>query len=262
MGEGQAITRVSPRPGVIYPADEAHAAYFPLGHDAVSLCPGGWLGAWQAVNRAATIPHCLQRLAETGTLDNLRRKAGEFAGPRCGMWFSDSDIYKTLEGIGWELDSDDELRFAFTAVTDLIAEAQDDDGYVNSWFGLDGHEPWSDLTNGHEMYCAGHLIQAGVAGARGGDGSLLEVARRFADLLVERFGSSTGRGRRSLDGRPAAIDGHPEIEMALVELWRLRHGQLRLPGRRRCDRHGSLRVLYLTLQRYYVQGLISGAVKG
>ena len=46
-------------------------------------------------------------------------------------------------------------------MTNVIAKAQDGDGYVHSWFGLDGHEPWSDLTNGHEMYCAGHLIQAG-----------------------------------------------------------------------------------------------------
>ena len=208
------------RPGVVDLADETLAVFSPLGHQAASLRPGGWLGAWQAVNRAATIPHCLQQLAETGTLDNLRRKAGEFAGPRRGLWFSDSDVYKTLEGVGWELDSGAGLRSAFTAITDLIARAQDDDGYVHSWFGLDGREPWSDLTNGHEMYCAGHLIQAGVAGARGGDGSLLEVARRFADLLVERFGRETGPAGRSLDGGRAAIDGHPEIEMALVELWR------------------------------------------
>ncbi len=71
-------------------------------------------------------------------------------------------------------------------MTETVAQAQDDDGYVHSWFGLDGREPWSDLTNGHEMYCAGHLIQAGVAAARGGDGRLLEIARRFADLLVSR----------------------------------------------------------------------------
>ena len=208
------------RPGVVDLADETHAVLSPLGHNAVSLRPGSWLGTWQAVNRAETIPHCLKQLAETGTLDNLRRKTGEFAGPRRGLWFSDSDVYKTLEGVGWELASGAELRSAFTAITGLIARAQDDDGYVHSWFGLDGREPWSDLTNGHEMYCAGHLIQADVAGARGGDASLLEVARRFADLLVERFGSSTGPAGRSLDGGRAAIDGHPEIEMALVELWR------------------------------------------
>jgi uncharacterized protein len=208
------------RPGPVRLGDGARAACRPLGHDAVRLGPESWLGAWQAVNRAATIPHCAGQLAEAGALDNLRRKAGEFAGPRRGMLFSDSDVYKTLEAVGWELDPAAELRAAASRMTETVAKAQDGDGYVHSWFGLDGREPWSDLTNGHEMYCAGHLIQAGVAAARGGDGRLLEIARRFADLLVERFGRETGAAGRAQDGGRAAIDGHPEIEMALVELWR------------------------------------------
>ena len=208
------------RSGPVRLGDGARAACRPLSHDAVRLEPEGWLGAWQAVNRAATIPHCVSQMTESGALDNLRRKAGAFAGPRRGYLFSDSDVYKTLEAIGWERDPAGELRAAASAMTETVAKAQDDDGYVHSWFGLDGREPWSDLTNGHEMYCAGHLIQAGVAAARGGDGRLLEIARRFADLLVERFGRETGAAGRSLDGGRAEIDGHPEIEMALVELWR------------------------------------------
>ena len=225
--------RPVPRPGSVQPSDEARTACRPLGHDAVRLDPGSWLGAWQVLNRAATILHCVSQLAASGSLDNLRRKTGEFGGPRRGLWFSDSDVYKTLEAIGWELDSGDELRSAYTALVDLVAKAQDEDGYLHSWFGLDGHEPWSDLTNGHEMYCAGHLIQAGVAAARGGDGRLLEVARRFADLLVERFGADDGAAGRSADGGHAALDGHPEIEMALVELWRQtgRRGYLDLAAR-------------------------------
>jgi uncharacterized protein len=235
--------RPGPRPGSVQPSAGARAACRPLGHDAVRLDPGNWLGAWQVLNRAATIPHCVSELAESGSLDNLRRKTGEFGGSRRGMWFSDSDVYKTLEGIGWELDSGEELRSAYTALVDLVAKAQDEDGYLHSWFGLDGHEPWSDLTNGHEMYCAGHLIQAGVAAARGGDGRLLEVARRFADLLVERFRDDDGPAGRSDEGGRAAIDGHPEIEMALVELWRQtgRRGYLELAARMIERRgHGTL----------------------
>jgi len=231
------------RPGSVQPSAGARAACRPLGHDAVRLDPESWLGAWQVLNRAATIPHCVGQLAESGSLDNLRRKTGEFDGPRRGMWFSDSDVYKALEGIGWELDSGDELRSAYAALVDLLAKAQDEDGYLHSWFGLDGHEPWSDLTNGHEMYCAGHLIQAGVAAARGGDGRLLEVARRFADLLVERFGDDDGAAGRSAEGGRAAIDGHPEIEMALVELWRQtgHRGYLKLAARMIERRgHGTL----------------------
>ncbi len=229
MSPGRPVSR----PGSVQPSARARAACRPLGHDAVRLYPRSWLGRWQVLNRAATIPHCLRQLDESGALDNLRRKAGEFTGPRRGLWFSDSDIYKTLESIGWELGSDDELRWAYDGLVDLVAKAQDEDGYVHSWFGLDGHEPWSDLTNGHEMYCAGHLIQDGVAAARGGDGRLLEVAQRFADLLVERFGSEAGAAGRSADGGRAAIDGHPEIEMALTELWRQtgRRGYLDLAAR-------------------------------
>lgn len=206
--------------GSVQPTPGALAVRHPLGHDDVTLDPRGWLGSWQEVNRAATISHCVAKLEQTGPLDNLRRKTGEFAGPRRGMWFTDSDVYKTLEAIGWELARGDGLRPQYTEMTGLIARAQDDDGYVHSWFGLDGREPWSDLTNGHEMYCAGHLIQAGVAAARGGDSRLLELARRFADLLVERFADDDGAAGRALDGGRAAIDGHPEIEMALAELWR------------------------------------------
>jgi uncharacterized protein len=237
------LGRSGPRPGSVQPSAGARAACRPLGHDAVRLDPGSWLGAWQVLNRTATIPHCVEELAESGSLDNLRRKTGEFGGSRRGMWFSDSDVYKTLEGIGWELDSGDEPRSAYAALVDLVAKAQDEDGYLHSWFGLDGHEPWSDLTNGHEMYCAGHLIQAGVAAARGGDGRLLEVARRFADLLVERFGDDDGAAGRSAEGGRAAIDGHPEIEMALVELWRQtgHRGYLELAARMIERRgHGTL----------------------
>ena len=237
------LGRSGPRPGSVQPSAGARAACRPLGHDAVRLDPGSWLGAWQVLNRTATIPHCVEELAESGSLDNLRRKTGEFGGSRRGMWFSDSDVYKTLEGIGWELDSGDEPRSAYAALVDLVAKAQDEDGYLHSWFGLDGHEPWSDLTNGHEMYCAGHLIQAGVAAARGGDGRLLEVARRFADLLVERFGGDDGAAGRSAEGGRAAIDGHPEIEMALVELWRQtgHRGYLELAARMIERRgHGTL----------------------
>lgn len=120
------------RPGTVRLGDGAHAALVPLGHNAVALRPEGWLGAWQAVNRAATIPHCIGQLTESGALDNLRRKTGEFTGARRGMWFSDSDVYKTLEAIGWELDSSGELRSAFGTMTNVIAKAQDGDGYVHS----------------------------------------------------------------------------------------------------------------------------------
>jgi uncharacterized protein len=98
-------------------------------------------------------------------------------------------------------------------MTALLEKAQDSDGYLDSYYQVDRRdEQWSDLGFSHEMYTAGHLIQAAVAAARAGVPTpLLDVARRFADLLVRKFGT----------GGADVIDGHPEIETALVELFRL-----------------------------------------
>jgi DUF1680 family protein len=118
--------------------------------------------------------------------------------------FHDSDLYKWLEALGWEGSADGD------AVIELIEAAQCDDGYLNSYYQVAKPGPrWSNLAWDHEMYCAGHLIQAAIAHARvRGEMRLLGVARRFADLLVEVFADR---------GTP----GHPEVETALVELYRL-----------------------------------------
>jgi DUF1680 family protein len=199
----------------VAPTTQARTVLRPLPHDAVRLGSEGWLGRWQRLNRTATIPHCLEQLEVAGAIGNLRRVLDPEVGPRRNMLFSDSDLYKTLEAIGWELGDDrhddaDPLAAAFEAITALVAAAQEPDGYINSYWGRDGRPRWSDIRDGHELYCAGHLLQAGVAAARNGDDRLLEVGRAFADLLVERFGAPDAE----------AVPGHPEVEMALVELWR------------------------------------------
>ena len=120
-----------------------------------------------------------------------------------------------LEAVGWETGrAGDGGWSAFVDDTvALLREAQDDDGYLNSWIqGVHPERRWQQLEESHELYCAGHMIQAAVAVARGaGRDDLLDVARRFADLAVERFGD---------DGGEPGLDGHPEIETALVELYR------------------------------------------
>ncbi len=133
-----------------------------------------------------------------------------------GPVFMDSDIYKTLEAVGWELahgpeDPDDPELSSFTAqVTALLEEAQRPDGYLNSYFQVSGEPRYTRLAWSHEMYCAGHLIQAAVALRRGaGDGRLLAVAVRLADHLVREFA-----------GQDKGLDGHPVIETALAELYR------------------------------------------
>ena len=124
----------------------------------------------------------------------------------------DSDVYKTLEAVSWQLGrSHDPALAEFAAdTTALLAKAQQDDGYLNSCVQVNGRPRYTRLETSHELYCAGHLIQAAVAAARSFDrGALLAVARRFADHLVSTF-----------LGRQAGLDGHPIVETALVELYR------------------------------------------
>ncbi|MER7283468.1 beta-L-arabinofuranosidase domain-containing protein [Dactylosporangium sp. NPDC000244] len=199
--------------GPAVPTDRAISALRPLPADAVRFDRGGLLGGWQERNRAATLPHCVEQLHAHGNLDNLRRVTGDFDGPHRGYWFADTDVHKTLEAALW-----DGGFAAFVAETaQLLAKVQDPDGYLVSYFQAgERHRQWAELPSSHEMYTAGHLVQAAVAGARCAPDDpaaqqLLGVARRFADLLVERFGA----------GGEEAVDGHPEIETALVELFRV-----------------------------------------
>jgi DUF1680 family protein len=199
--------------GPAAPTPSALAALRPLPLDAVRLDPDGLLGGWQERNASATLPHCLDQLTAYGNLANLRRVTGDSDATFAGMWFADTDVYKTLEAIAWEAGRTGAASEFLTDVAALLEKAQDADGYLNSYYQVDHRdEQWTDLGFSHEMYTAGHLIQAAVAAARAaGNPQLVTVARRFADLLVRRFGP---------DGA-AVIDGHPEVETALVELYRL-----------------------------------------
>ncbi|GAA0571247.1 glycoside hydrolase family 127 protein [Paractinoplanes ferrugineus] len=194
--------------GPAAPTPSAIAALNPLPLDAVRLDPEGLLGGWQERNAAATMPHCIGQLSAYGNLDNLRRVTGDSDAEFRGMWFADTDVYKTLEAVGWS-GGFPEFRADLTA---LLEKTQEADGYLDSYYQVERRDQqWSDLGFSHEMYSAGHLIQAAVAAARGaGNTQLLTVARRFADLLVRRFGA----------GAEDLIDGHPEVETALVELYR------------------------------------------
>ncbi|MEW9531780.1 glycoside hydrolase family 127 protein [Microbispora sp. NPDC049125] len=203
--------------GPTVPTPQAISVLRPLPTHAVRLGTGGLLGDWQDRNAAATLPHCVGRLHAYGNLDNLRRVTGDFGGPFAGYWFADTDVYKTLEAALWELARSGGSSEFVTGTAELLEKAQDPDGYLNSYFQVDHRDrQWAELPSSHEMYSAGHLVQAAVAAARGDAHApaaqqILAVARRFADLLVRRFGP---------DGVDA-LDGHPEVETALVELYRV-----------------------------------------
>lgn len=175
---------------------------------------GGLLSSWQQRNRDATIPHVIAELRKAGNLENLRRLADPSIGPYRGRYpFLDTDLYKTLEGLAYEAGRAPGAREFFDEVAGLLEQAQAEDGYLNSYFQDPDQpkQPWSDLGWGHELYNLGHLIQAAVAAKRRlDDDRLLTVARKFADLVVRRYG----------EHGEEVVDGHPEVEMALVELYR------------------------------------------
>jgi DUF1680 family protein len=179
---------------------------------------GGFWAERQSVNAGASLAHIEHWLEREGWLRNFDLAGrGGLAGGRRGREFSDSEVYKFLEALAWEIgrSGDPALEARYRAVVARVAAAQEPDGYLNTKFGRPGQEPrWSDLEWGHELYCAGHLLQAAVARARtrpGADDGLVEVARRVADLVCDTFGPD------GVDG----VCGHPVIETALVEFARV-----------------------------------------
>jgi len=177
----------------------------------------GFLEPRRRVNRESTLPSQYDHLEQTGRLDNFRRAAGKIDAPFSGVYFNDSDVYKWLEAAAWTLasDPDPELERMVNVAIREIEDAQRQDGYLNTYFTFEkASKRWTDLTHKHELYCAGHLIQAAVAHHRAtGSERLLNVARRFADHICDTFGPEE-------EGKRLGTDGHEEIEMALVELFR------------------------------------------
>jgi uncharacterized protein len=199
--------------GPVHPTSTAISVLRPLAMTDFAFGPG-FLGDWQRRNATRSLPYCAGQVEASGALDNLRRVTGEADGDFQNMWFADSDVYKTLEAAAWQLGrtpDDTELRTFVDTTAALLAKAQAEDGYLNSYRMLaEPDQRWRKLHWSHELYCAGHLIQAACAAARAGVGAeVVTVARRFADLIVERFGTVDD------------VDGHPEIETALVELYRV-----------------------------------------
>ncbi len=190
---------------------DAATALRPLGLDSARITGGFWLDR-QSANRDVSIPDGLRRLRESGVLDNfavVARGQGEARGPI----FADSDVYKWLEAAAWEYGRhpDEQLLADQLELSRTVAGAQQPDGYLDTVVQLRRGARYGDPAHDHELYCAGHLFQAAVAQHRAtGRTELLDVAVRLADHLVREFGP---------DGRPY-VEGHPVVEMGLVELYR------------------------------------------
>lgn len=188
----------------------------PLGLSEVVIT-GGLLGHLQNRNHEVSLAHIEGWLETAGWLGNFDAATqGRLPADRQGREFADSEVYKFLEALAWDhgRTGEDQLDKRFRAIADRVLAAQETDGYLNTNFGRPGQQPrYSDLEWGHELYCFGHLIQAGVARARtaGVDDPFVQAVRRAADHVCAVFG---------VDGI-ASVCGHPVIEPALVELFRV-----------------------------------------
>ncbi|MFC4119077.1 glycoside hydrolase family 127 protein [Nonomuraea zeae] len=200
----------------------------PLGLDAVRLSPGFW-GDRMALNHEVTIAHCQEWEEREGWIGNFRGER-----PRRGREFSDSEIYKLLEAMAWA------GHPGLTPLAETVAKAQEGDGYLNTrWSG----SRYTDFEWGHELYCYGHLIQAGVARLRmHGEDVLTQVAVKAADHVCRRF----------MEGTETC--GHPVVEMALVELYRVTGTERYLEmARRFVERRGLPALADIPFGRAYYQ---------
>jgi DUF1680 family protein len=168
----------------------------------------------QEANRTASIPLNLEMLEKSGNIRNLELAAAKATSGFRGPVFMDSDIYKALEAASYSLAThpDSLLEKHLDDIIAKLAAAQMPDGYLDTYYIV--KEPgrrWTNLRDNHELYCAGHLIEAAVAHYQAtGKTSLLSVASKVADHIDSVFGP----------GKRMGYPGHPEIELALVKLSR------------------------------------------
>lgn len=152
---------------------------------------------------------------KSGCLRNLRIAAGEEQGEFTGMVFQDSDLAKWLEAAAYSLMNhpDEALERDVDDAVALLERAQQKDGYLNSFYTV--KEPGNRFKNFrdcHELYCAGHLLEAAVAVYQAtGKDRFLNVMRRYIDLIA----TVVGHG----EGQKPAYPGHEELELALVKLY-------------------------------------------
>jgi uncharacterized protein len=200
-------------PGRVHAADAKPAGLTAVPFQDVHVTDPFW-GRRIHTNRTATIEANLRQCEATGRIKNFAVAGKLEDGKHKGLLFDDSDVYKVIEGIACTLSSrrDPELEKRTDAVIDKIAAAQQPDGYLNTYYTLvKPAQRWKNIQYGHELYCAGHLIEAAVAYHHAtGKRKLLDVACKLADHIDGVFGP----------GKKQDTSGHEEIELALVKLYR------------------------------------------
>ncbi|RAP77373.1 glycoside hydrolase family 127 protein [Paenibacillus montanisoli] len=177
----------------------------------VSIEDRFWSNRIKATQKS-TIAACLAQCEATGRISNFAKAGGLQEGGFEGIFYNDSDVYKVLEGIAYSLliEPDEEMEAQADRIIELIAAAQQEDGYLQTYFTLaEPDKKWTDM-NKHEEYCAGHMIEAAIAYKQAtGKRLFLDAAIRVADHIDSLFGP----------GKRHWVPGHQEIEVALVKLY-------------------------------------------
>ena len=196
------------------------------------------------VNARTAIFHQWEQLEASGCIENFRIAAGEKNGFREGWFFADSDATKWLDAAAriQVVSPDPKLVALMDSLIALLGRAQDEDGYLFTYNQI--HFPgtrWTNLQIEHELYCHGHLIEAGVSHYQATGGmSMLSIACKAADRVVTDF----------LDGRPEGTPGHEEIEIALLRLYQATgHRPYLDMARRFIERRGRTPFFALSLLR-------------
>lgn len=223
------------------PVDSSRSAFarwrtLPLGD--VTLPDGFWADR-KRINHTVSLKHGYAMLEQAGNFRNLQLAAARANGGHQARNFADETVYKWLEAVAYDLRQtpDETLRQMADRVIAWVTAAQQPDGYLNTYYTIaEPENRWTDLDHGHELYCAGHFFQAAIAHHRAlGDDRLLDVAIKLADHIDSIFGPT----------KRAGSPGHPVVEMALVELFRV-------TGERR----------YLDLAQFFIDQRGQGKMRG
>ncbi|PYX41483.1 MAG: glycoside hydrolase family 127 protein [Acidobacteria bacterium] len=206
-------------------AKSPHAKLRDIPVRAVTISGNFWAQR-REINVNRSIPSMHDLLEANGRMNNFRRLVGKSEAAQSGPVFSDSDVYKWTEAVGFVLQSGDrpELRAMAEKFIDEVVAVQEPNGYLNTYY-QDDRKPLrmqpQTQTTGHELYNLGHMLQGAIAYYRAtGDRKLLDAGIRFVnDFLLPNYGPAP---------KQPIVSGHPEIEMGLIELYRITGDQRQL----------------------------------
>lgn len=204
--------------GVLHLTNSPYAKLHNVPVRAVTINEGFWAKR-RATNVQSSIPSMHDELIAHGRMNNFLRLKGRSQEPQKGPVYSDSDIYKWTEAVGFALQSGDipALRQTTDAMVRDVVAVQEPSGYLDTYYQGDRAKERMTVPTqmrGHEMYCLGHMLQGAIAYYRAtGDRTLLDAGIRYVDnYVLPNFGPGA-------DKKPI-VSGHPEIEMSLIELYR------------------------------------------